>query len=72
MRIGDLDARNNLVATCSACGHEAVLDRSRLPPAAEIDAIGPRCRCTSCGAAGARVEIRPPHGFIPDYRYPKW
>jgi hypothetical protein len=48
--------RFDIVAFC-ICGHQAVLDLSRIPPWLLIGTVRSRLRCRRCGAQEASIRV---------------
>lgn len=48
--------RFDIVAFCH-CGHQAVLDLSRVPPGLSIDTVRARLRCRRCGDREASIRL---------------
>ena len=46
-----------LVAFCDACGHQATLERDRLPPGVPVQGLTRRLRCSRCQSRDCSLRI---------------
>jgi hypothetical protein len=46
-----------VVAFCGACGHQAPLDRARVPAGVSVQRLRGRLRCSGCGSHEAQIRI---------------
>lgn len=46
-----------LLAFCDRCGHNAPLDRTKIPPNLGVQQIAAHLRCTACGAGEGSIRI---------------
>jgi hypothetical protein len=46
-----------LIAFCETCGHQATLERGRLPPGVIVQDLPKRLRCSRCQARAGTLRI---------------
>ena len=46
-----------ILAFCDTCGHQAPLDRTRVPAGVTVQALGMRLRCSACGSHATSLRI---------------
>lgn len=46
-----------ILAFCDACGHQAPLDRSRIPAGITVQTLRMRLRCSVCGSHATSLRI---------------
>lgn len=46
-----------ILAFCDACGHQALLDRRRLPTGLTVQQVRARLRCSACGSRDTSIRI---------------
>jgi hypothetical protein len=46
-----------VLAFCDTCGHQAPLDRTRVPAGVTVQAVRMRLRCSACGSQATSLRI---------------
>jgi hypothetical protein len=52
-----LDETFTVLAFCGACGHQAPLDRTRVPAGVSLPEVCQRLRCSACGSRETDLRI---------------
>ncbi|HYN76816.1 MAG TPA: hypothetical protein VES73_03370 [Lamprocystis sp. (in: g-proteobacteria)] len=57
-RLDDFPAATfTVLAFCDTCGHQAALDRDRVPAGVTVQALRMRLRCSACGSHATSLRI---------------
>lgn len=46
-----------IIALCETCGHQATLERDRLPPGVTVQGLPARLRCSQCQSRPCTIRI---------------